>query len=70
MTRSISYQQERTTYSLEDFLSDEVRQVIQRTIQEGRGTIREGYLRRNSASDPEFFVACEIAESSGLIVTI
>lgn len=70
MTKSVSYQQERKTYSLEEFLSDEIRHVIQRTIQEGRSAIPEGYLRRNSASNPEFFIACEIAENSGLIVTI
>jgi hypothetical protein len=39
-------------------------------VQEGRTAIREGYLRRNCASGPEFLVACEIAESSGLIVTV
>ena len=70
MIKKVSYQQDRTTLSLEEVLSDEIRHVIQRTAQEGRLTIREGYLRRSCASNPEFLIACEIAESSGLQVTV
>jgi len=69
MIKKLSYQQDRTTFSLEEVLSDEIRHVIQRTAQEGRSVIREGYLRRSCASVPEFLIACEIAESSGLQVT-
>jgi hypothetical protein len=70
MTKGVSYQQERKAYSLEEFLSDDIRYVIQRTVQEGSGAIREGHLRRNCISAPEFLIACEIAESSGLRVTL
>lgn len=70
MIKEVTYRQNRTTFSLEEVLSDEIRHVIQRTVQEGRAAIREGYLRRNCASGPEFLVACEIAESSGLTVTV
>ena len=69
MIKKVSYRQDRTTFSLEEVLSDEIRYVIQRTVQEGRAAIREGYLRRNCASGPEFLVACEIAENSGLRIT-
>ena len=70
MIKKVSYRQDRTTFSLEEVLSDEIRYVIQRTAQEGRSVIREGYLRRNCASGSEFLIACEIAESSGLQVTV
>ena len=69
MINKVAYRQDLTTLSLEEILSDEIRYVIQRTAQEGRSVIREGYLRRNCASGPEFLIACEIAESSGLQVT-
>ena len=69
MINKVPYRLERTTFSLEEVLSDEIRYVIQRTAQEGRSVIREGYLRRNCASGPEFLVACEIAENSGLRIT-
>jgi len=69
MIKNVSYRQDRTTFSLEEVLSDEIRYVIQRTAQEGRSVIREGYLRRNCASGPEFLIACEIAENSGLRIT-
>jgi len=70
MIKEVSYRQNRTAVSLEEVLSDEIRHVIQRTGQEGRVDIREGYLRRNCSSSPEFLIACEIAESSGLHVTV
>ena len=70
MNKEVVYRQDRTAFSLDEVLSDDIRYVIQRTVQEGRVAIREGYLRRNCASGPEFLVACEIAESSGLIVTV
>jgi len=69
MIKKVAYRLERSKTSLEEVLSDEIRDVIQRTVQEGRAAIREGYLRRNCASGPEFLVACEIAESSGLRIT-
>ena len=70
MINTVAYRQDRTALSLEEVLSDETRHVIQRTAQEGRTVIREGYLRRSCASVPEFLIACEIAESSGLQVTV
>ncbi len=70
MINKVTYRQDRTTFSLEEVLSDEIRYVIQRTAQEGRSVIREGYLRRACVSVPEFLIACEIAESSGLQVTV
>ncbi len=70
MINKVTYRQDRTMFSLEEVLSDEIRYVIQRTAQEGRSVIRESYLRRSCASVPEFLIACEIAESSGLQVTV
>ena len=70
MINKVTYRQDRTMFSLEEVLSDEIRYVIQRTAQEGRSVIRESYLRRNCVSGPEFLIACEIAESSGLQVTV
>lgn len=55
---------------LEDVLTDHVRYTIQKAVQEGQRTIREEYLHRISTSGPEFIVACEVADKSGLKVTI
>ena len=55
---------------LEEILTDNVRYTIQKAVQEGRRTIREGYLHRISTSGTEFIVACEVADKSGLKVTV
>jgi hypothetical protein len=55
---------------LEEILTDQVRYTIQKAVQEGQRTIREGYLHRISTSGPEFIVACEVADNSGLEVTV
>ena len=55
---------------LEEILTDQVRYTIQKAVQEGQRTIREGYLYRISTSAPEFIVACEVADQSGLKVTV
>lgn len=55
---------------LEEILTDQVRYTIQKAVQEGQRTIREGYLYRISTSGPEFIVACEVADQSGLKVTV
>ena len=55
---------------LEEILTDQVRYTIQKAVQEGQRTIRQGYLHRISTSEPEFIVACEVADNSGLKVTV
>jgi len=70
MNKHCKYQRDRSSYSLEDVLSDDIRHVIQRTVQEGRTSICEGYIWRNCASSPEFILACEAAKESGLQVTV
>lgn len=55
---------------LEEILTDQVRYTIQKAVQEGQRSIREGYLHRISTSEPEFIVACEVADQSGLKVTV
>ena len=56
--------------ALEEILTDQVRYTIQKAVQEGQRMIREGYLRRISTSGPEFIVACDVADKSGLKVTV
>ena len=56
--------------ALEEILTDRVRYTIQKAAQEGQRSIREGYLHRISTSGPEFIVACEVADNSGLEVTV
>ena len=70
MNNHCKYQRDRSSYSLEDVLSDDIRHVIQRSVQEGRASIREGYIWRNCTSNPEFILACEVAMESGLQVTV
>lgn len=57
-------------YPLEEVLCEEVPYAIQRTVQDGRTSICEGYIRRSCASSPEFILACEAAERSGLNLSI
>lgn len=54
---------------LGDCLSEEVRHVIYRTVQERGGVIREESIWRRSASQPEFILACQVAEDTGLQIT-
>jgi hypothetical protein len=54
---------------LTDCLSDEVRHVIYRVVQERGSAIREESIWRRSASQPEFALACQVAEDSGLRIT-
>ena len=54
----------------EEILTDQVRYTVQKAVQEGQRIIREGYLHRISTSGTEFIVACEVADKSGLKVSI